>query len=131
MQEKKYPTSKLIAVVVWIFPAILIGLEIWAVIKEKSATVVGSIATMFVAAIAISGYVVKCYMKKSSLENILLAFVRFIKSMIGIQKEYPNYEIYPASQIKRDVQYVSDVYKQEIQNSIKTTVTEDVTTKIS
>lgn len=131
MEEKKYPTSKLLAIFVWVFPAIILGLLIWSVVTGKSNTTVTSMATMFVAAIAIAGYVVKCYMKKASLENVLVAFVRFMKCMLQLQKENPELEIYPASQLKADAKYISDSYKQEIQNSLRTIIQEDVTTKIT
>lgn len=129
MEEKKYPTSKVIAVSVWIFPTILLGLAAWAVLNEKSLTTVAALATMFVAAFGACAYIVKCYTKKSTIENLMIGYVRYIKCMLALQRDNSDLEIYSLVQLKSDVKYVSDVYKQEIQNNIRTTIQEDVTNK--
>lgn len=139
MKNKKYTTSKTILFLSWIFPivfAILIVYSVLEVLKTEMqisiiATIIGSCVTAFTASIAIAGYTVKWYMKKSAMENIPKIRLGIIEDSIILQKRNPDYSIYDKTAIRNDVSDIIKPMKNEEQKTYEKFLNDDTESKIN
>jgi hypothetical protein len=111
--------------------ALILSLVVWAVTREKSLTVITSLATIYTATVAIAGYTNKWYAKKAALENEPKVRLGVIKETIALARDNPDLKIYDTVQIRADVQSVVSPIKSDEETQYKNLVTDDVGTKIT
>lgn len=112
--------------------AIILGFVLWAIKTDKSTTIITSLATIYTATIAISGYTNKWYARKAALENEPKVRLGVIKETIQLARDNPDLKIYDTLQIKQDIQSIVNPIKSDEQKQYENLVnTEDIGTKIS
>jgi hypothetical protein len=131
MKKKRLTTSKIVLFIPWILSAILLCFVIWAVMNDRTLTVISALATIYTATVAIAGYTNKWYAKKAALENEPKIRLGVIQETIQLARDNPDLKIYDTVQIKQDIQSIVNPIKNDEQKHYENLINEDVTTKIT
>jgi hypothetical protein len=129
--NRKVTVSKIVLFIPWTLSIIILALVIWAVVKEKSLTIITSLATIYSATVCIAGYTNKWYARKAALENEPKVRLGVISEIIKLARENPDLKIYDTVQIRADIEKITSPIKSDEQKNYENMVADDVGTKIN